>query len=132
MIVNIVPYLITRYASARPKAPVSKGTVRLLVGLGAFLITWIVWAFVVSDRTFGETTEGFAEGMALIVLYALCGLLAVHFFEVAIKLFDGFRGYSNLKNRRYFIEPLLDERQALLDALPATADSVSSHIDREG
>ncbi len=117
IVVNIIPFWITRRASARPEAPVSKGTTRLLVGIGAFLITWLVVAFFVGQAVRGDNVEGVLEGLALIVLFAVSGMLAVHFFEVAIKLFDGFRGFSNLKNRRYFIDRLLDERQALLDAM---------------
>lgn len=119
VIVNIVPYWITKWASSRPEVPVTKGTVRLLVGIAAFLITWIVFAFFVGTASGGSDVEGVAEGLALIVLYAVCGLLTVHFFEIALKLFDGFRGFENLKNRRYFIDRLLDERQALLDAMEA-------------
>jgi hypothetical protein len=47
--VNVIPYLIVRLASRRVRVPVTKGTVRMLVGIAVFPITWIVLSIVFAD-----------------------------------------------------------------------------------
>ena len=46
---NVVPYLIVRLASRRVRVPVTKGTVRMLVGIAVFPVTWIVLSVLLAD-----------------------------------------------------------------------------------
>jgi 1-acyl-sn-glycerol-3-phosphate acyltransferase len=48
--VNVLPYLLVRLASRRVRVPVTKGTVRMLVGIAAFPLCWIVLSIVFADR----------------------------------------------------------------------------------
>jgi 1-acyl-sn-glycerol-3-phosphate acyltransferase len=49
IIVNIVPFLLVFVASLRTHTPVTKGTVRILVGLVAFPIAWLIGAIEAVD-----------------------------------------------------------------------------------
>lgn len=48
---NLVPALLVLVAGLAVRAPVSKGTIRLLVAFVAFPVTWVVWAW--QDSTAG-------------------------------------------------------------------------------
>lgn len=105
-VVNAVPYLVTKRAGASPEAPVSKGTIRFLVALASFSVTWIVFAVLVTD--------GWARGVAAVVLASLSGWITVHIYELAIEVGRAFRGWTHLRNRRWLIPQLMAERDQLV------------------
>lgn len=119
-VVNAIPYHLTKRAGVSPEAPVSKGTVRVLVALASFSVTWIVFAVLVTD--------GWARGLGAVVLAAFSGWVTVHAYEFAIEVARAFRGWSHLRNRRWLVPQLGAERDQVvgeirlaLRELPSTA-----------
>lgn len=104
--VNLFPYLVTKRAGSSPEAPVSKGTIRILASIAAFSITWIVFALL--------TTDGWGPGFAAVLLFAVSGWITVHVYEFAVEVARAFRGWSQLRNKRFLVEPLLGVRSAVV------------------
>lgn len=77
-IVNVWPAAAVALASLAVKTPVSKGTVRALVGIVAFPTAWITAAVIAAD--------GFVAVSALVVTAAIGALAAVWLIERAIAL----------------------------------------------
>ena len=98
--VNLIPFAVVRVASRQVSAPVTKGTVRLLVSLVAFPLTWWVFAMVVAD--------GWEAVTATFVLTAVDGLLAVIAFEAVARLLRDYRSWRSVTERR----GMLDEARA--------------------
>ena len=69
--VNLLPYLVTRAVGLVKAAPVTLATVKVLVGLVAFVATWTVWAFLVAGR------YGWRLGLPTLLLAPFYGLVAV-------------------------------------------------------
>jgi 1-acyl-sn-glycerol-3-phosphate acyltransferase len=105
-VVNVLPYLVTKRAGSSPEAPVSKGTIRFLVALGSFSITWIAFAVLVTD--------GWSAGLAAVMLSALSGWITVHIYEYAVEVSNAFRGWTHLRNRRWLIPQLMAERDQVV------------------
>ena len=71
---NVIPYLIVRLASRRVRVPVTKGTVRMLVGIAVFPITWIVLSVLLADDW---------EALGLFLLFAVSGFAGLWALETA-------------------------------------------------
>lgn len=111
--VNLIPFAIVRVASRRVSAPVTKGTVRLLVSLVAFPLTWWVFAMVVAD--------GWETVSLTFVLTALDGLLAVFAFEAVARLLRDYRSWRSVTERR----GMLDEARARREETVALVEAVA-------
>jgi hypothetical protein len=116
LLVNLPPYLIVRAASRRVEAPVTKGTVRLLVAIVAFPLTWGIAAWLM---------VGFGwDWLVFVVGYALAGFVAVLVLEQTLAAAREIVGWRNLRNRRGFAAPVLEHRELLvaqvLDAASAS------------
>lgn len=105
-VVNAIPYQLTKRAGVSPEAPVSKGTVRVLVALASFSVTWIVFAVLVTD--------GWLRGIGAVLLAAFSGWITVHAYEYAIEVARAFRGWNHLRNRRWLIPQLMAERDQVV------------------
>jgi 1-acyl-sn-glycerol-3-phosphate acyltransferase len=77
-IINVWPALVVAAASLLVKAPVTKGTVRVLVGLVAFPTAWVTAAMV--------TADGFLAVTALVLTAAVGALAAIWLVERALAL----------------------------------------------
>lgn len=111
--VNLIPYAIVRVASRRVSAPVTKGTVRLLVSLVAFPLTWWVFAMVVAD--------GWEAVTLTFVFTALDGLLAVFAFEAVARLLRDYRSWRSVTER----QGMLDETRARREETVALVEAVA-------
>jgi hypothetical protein len=118
--VNVIPYLIVRLASRRVRVPVTKGTVRMLVGIAVFPITWIVLSIV------------FADDWWAVLFFVACpvaGFVALWALELVMlnsRTLIAWRAASG--ERRWFAENLRVHRadlvrvvQSALDAAPEVA-----------
>jgi glycerol-3-phosphate O-acyltransferase/dihydroxyacetone phosphate acyltransferase len=116
--VNVIPYLIVRLASRRVRVPVTKGTVRMLVGIAAFPLCWIVLSIV------------FADGWWAVLFFLACpvaGFAALWALELVMlntRTLIAWRAASG--ERRWFAENLRVDRaelvrivQSALEAAPA-------------
>lgn len=77
-IVNVWPALLVALVSLVVRTPVTKGTVRVLVGLVAFPTAWVVAANL--------TADGFLPVTALVLTMAVGALAAVWLIERAVAL----------------------------------------------
>jgi hypothetical protein len=94
LLVNLPPYLVVRSASRRVAAPVTKGTVRLLVAIVVFPLTWGIAAWLM---------VGFGwDWFVFVVGYALAGFVAVLVLEQTLAAAREIVGWRNLRNRRGF------------------------------
>jgi glycerol-3-phosphate O-acyltransferase/dihydroxyacetone phosphate acyltransferase len=129
--VNVVPYLVVRLASRRVRVPVTKGTVRMLVGIAVFPLSWIVVAVVLTDGWWA----------ALIVvacpIVGFAALWAVDEAWLNVRALIAWRAARG--ERRWFVENLRVHRTALvatvgaaLDAAPAPDDSAAGPVARPG
>lgn len=91
-LVNLIPFAIVRAASRRVGAPVSKGTVRLLVSLVAFPLTWLVFGIVVAD--------GWQAILITALAVAAEGVVAVWAYEAAARLLRGYRSWRAITERK--------------------------------
>jgi 1-acyl-sn-glycerol-3-phosphate acyltransferase len=102
---NVIPYLIVRLASRRVRVPVTKGTVRMLVGIAVFPITWIVLSVLLADHW---------EAVGLFLLFAISGFAGLWALEAAwlnartVMAWRAARG-----ERRWFAEQLREHRARL-------------------
>jgi glycerol-3-phosphate O-acyltransferase / dihydroxyacetone phosphate acyltransferase len=104
ILANAVPVVLVALAGRSVKAPVTKGTVRVLVGLIAFPVSWAVTAWL--------TVDGWWQGLLAMVLFAVTGLVAVRFVEVAIQIGRDLEGWRLLQNRQGLLTEARDQRAA--------------------
>ncbi|HET8617402.1 MAG TPA: 1-acyl-sn-glycerol-3-phosphate acyltransferase, partial [Acidimicrobiales bacterium] len=132
---NLVPAVIVLVAGLVPRAPVSKGTVRLLVAAVVFPLTWLaiaVWdgatgwvadvlrslAFPlqpVLEEAYG-TRQGFWPSLFVFVSIPVLGIAALLFVERAWALARDWRAWRARVDRRGQLGAVLD-RRALVAAL---------------
>ena len=115
-LVNLIPYTLVRAASRRVAAPVTKGTVRLLVSLVAFPLTWWVFAMIVAD--------GWEAVLLATVLTAVDGLVAVFAFEAISRLLRDYRSWRSVAER----QGLLDVARQRREKTVAVIDSVAALV----
>ena len=72
---NAVPYLLTRLVGRFSAPPVTLATVKVLVGLVAFVGTWTFWAWMVASRW------GWRFGSVMFVLAPFYGGVAIAVWE---------------------------------------------------
>ena len=113
--VNVIPYLIVRLASRRVRVPVTKGTVRMLVGIAVFPITWIVLSIV------------FADDWWAVLFFVACpvaGFLALWALELVMlnsRTLIAWRAASG--ERRWFAENLRVHRADLVRVVQSALDA---------
>jgi 1-acyl-sn-glycerol-3-phosphate acyltransferase len=112
-LVNVVPFLLVFGASLRTTTPVTKGTVRVLVGLVAFPIAWLVGGIVAVD--------GFGPVTLAVALAALGAAAAVALVERAVVF-----------ARRLTAWYLTRQRIAAVEDLRAVRDGVVEAVERAG
>lgn len=112
LLANAAPVAVVALAGRSVKAPVTKGTVRVLVGLLAFPLAWFTTAFVMVD--------GWQAIVLAMVLYAVTGLVAVRFVELAIDLGRDVAGWRLLQARRGLVAEIRDQRAEAVDAVRAS------------
>lgn len=115
-LVNLIPFTLVRTASRRVTAPVTKGTVRLLVSLVAFPLTWWVFAMVVAD--------GWDRVLLATVLTAVDGLLAVFAFEAVARLLRDYRSWRSVTERRGLLDEARERRSATVEVIDQAAATV--------
>ena len=133
IVVNLIPTLLVILAGLAAKAPVSKGTNRVLVGFVTFPVMWFslaVWdvgGSVVSDALslatsplspeidwlFG-TRGGWGASLLVFLACPFLGLLAVWLAEQIIRLYRTWRAVSTSLNRRGQLKDLLERRDELV------------------
>ncbi|MCB0964465.1 MAG: hypothetical protein KDA98_14395, partial [Acidimicrobiales bacterium] len=129
---NLVPALLVAAAGMAARAPVSKGTNRVLVGLVAFPATWAALA-IFDVGSGGVTTaigaitspldpileqlfdgrDGWLASIAVFAALPALGLLAVWLAERAAILYHSYRAVTTTVNRRGQLEDLRTRRRAL-------------------
>ncbi len=114
VLVNLVPYALVRSASRRVAAPVTKGTVRLLVAIVAFPLTWGIAAWL-------QVGWGWDWFLAVLV-YAVVAFVAVWVVEGALRGLRQLSGWRNLHDRRGFAGPVLEHRRRLVQQVLAAAE----------
>jgi len=108
-VANLVPALAVYEAGVAIRAPVTKGTVRLLVALIIFPVTWIVLGIVLVD--------GIAWGIALWCVMVAGGLLAVwlvHHVRVLARLWAA---WWARRVRAFMVGPLVSHRRDVAEAV---------------
>jgi 1-acyl-sn-glycerol-3-phosphate acyltransferase len=133
IVVNLVPTLLVVVAGLVAKAPVSKGTNRVLVGFVAFPAMWLalsVWdvggGFVADalsvatwplspeiDWVFGSR-GGWGASLVVFVACPILGLLAVWLAEQITRVYRTWRAVSTSLNRRGQLADLLERREELV------------------
>ncbi len=108
LVVNLIPALLVAVAGAAVREPVTKGTVRFLVGLVVFPITWVAFALL-------DDVSGWVDVVLLLILSPLCGLAAVYLVDKVRVLWDAFRAWRVVTNRRARLDGLLATRAALVE-----------------
>jgi 1-acyl-sn-glycerol-3-phosphate acyltransferase len=136
--VNLIPTVLVVLAGLVAKAPVSKGTNRVLVGFVTFPAMWIALSVFdvgsgwVSDAlslftlplspeiewVFGSR-GGWGASLLVFVACPLFGLLAVWLAEQIIRLYRTWRAVSTSLNRRGQLADLLDRRADLVALIGA-------------
>lgn len=131
--VNLVPALLVVLAGTAARAPVSKGTNRVLVGVVAFPLTWALlaiydigggWVSRAIDAltlpldpalqwVFGGR-GGLGPSLAVFVAAPVLGLLAVWLMERLARLWATVRAVASNVNRRGQIDELLAKRRELV------------------
>jgi len=113
VLANIVPFLITKSAGRAVKEPVTKGTVRVLVAIVVFPISWLVYALITDfDQGWGATLLAF-------VLAPLFGFAVVLVAEEITRVWDTWRAVGALRDRRALLTQVLEDRAAVVDAVRA-------------
>ncbi|HWJ97163.1 MAG TPA: 1-acyl-sn-glycerol-3-phosphate acyltransferase [Acidimicrobiales bacterium] len=133
IVVNLIPTLLVVLAGLAAKAPVSKGTNRVLVGFVAFPVMWLSFAVwdvggsfmsdALSLATWPLSPEidwifgsrgGWGASLLVFVACPVFGLLAVWLAEQITRLYRTWRAVSTSLNRRGQLRDLLERRDALV------------------
>lgn len=144
---NLVPFLLVVAAGLVPKAPVSKGTARVLVGLITFPATWLVLALADAgtgplggvaravtlpvNGILGPTPADRAGALAAVVVFVavpVMGVLAMFVVAQARTLFAAVLRWRTLVDRR----GQLDLVRAHRDDVVATTRAVIAAHGRPG
>lgn len=134
-IVNLPPaFLVWLISKQRSKAEKDAATIKLLTGVVAFPLAWLIAAIVVTQALIAPNTSGASLGMvwltgiATFVLSALAGLLTVHYQRFAIQTFRAIRLRLTYADDAATLNELLSERSALCDEVVRLA----RHLDLPG
>lgn len=116
-LLNLIPFTIVRAASRRVSAPVSKGTVRLLVSLVAFPLTWLVFGVVVAD--------GWWAVLLTALAVAAEGVVAVWAYEAAARLLRGYRSWRAITERKGVLADVRVRREETVAVVVDAAATVT-------
>lgn len=116
--VNLIPALLVASAGRRPAAPVTKGTVRMLVALVAFPPFWIAAAVALP-------LTGVGPSALAVLLWPVAGAIAVGGIERAVRLVQAWTGWVGFRNARGAMKELFDTRGKLSVAVDHALDAVS-------
>jgi glycerol-3-phosphate O-acyltransferase / dihydroxyacetone phosphate acyltransferase len=111
LLANAAPVALVALAGRSVKAPVTKGTMRVLTGLVAFPLSWYVAAFL--------TVDGWQAILLWMVIFAITGLLAVRFVELAIDLGRDLTGWQLLQTRRGLVAEIRAQRAEAVEVVRA-------------
>jgi len=109
LLANAVPVALVALAGRSVKAPVTKGTVRVLVGLIAFPLGWFVAAFL--------TVDGWQAILFWMVVFAITGLVTVRFVELAVDLGRDVSGWQLLQTRRGLVSEIRLQRTEAVEVV---------------
>ncbi len=115
LIVNVVPYQLANLSGLAMRNPVMKGTLRVLVALAVFPITWAI-VLLLAD------VETLWIGAGLLALMPLAGVVAAGIMERLVRALRAWRGWLGLVERR----ALLDEVRVDRDRLLALVDEATA------
>jgi 1-acyl-sn-glycerol-3-phosphate acyltransferase len=126
---NLLPAVVVLVAGVLPRAPVTKGTVRLLVAAVVFPATWLAiavwdvrpgwWSSVLRSLEFPlhpviveafGTREGFWPSLFVFVSIPVLGFLALLFVERVWALLRDWRAWRARVDRRGQLDHILDRR----------------------
>jgi 1-acyl-sn-glycerol-3-phosphate acyltransferase len=132
--VNAIPAAIVAVAGLAVKTPVTKGTVRLLVGIVVFPLTWLVLAWLdVGDAvlasllaalTFPLTPivdvvfdgrSGFWSSLLVFVTAPIFGFCAIYLIDRVFALIGEWYGWHAVVARRGQLEEVFRQRETLVD-----------------
>lgn len=108
--VNVLPTLAVASAGRRPLAPVSKGTVRVLVAVVTFLPVWILGAIYVP-------VTGVWPTLGWLALWPIAGAIALGGIERSVRLAQAWTGWLGLRNARGDLDDLLESRRIVCRAV---------------
>jgi len=111
IVVNAIPAVLVAGVSTFVRTPVTKGTVRVLVGLVAFPAAWVTAAILTADDV--------GAGFLVVLLAAVGALAAVWLVERAVTLTMMLLRWQAQLERARSIELALPARAAVLDAVRA-------------
>jgi 1-acyl-sn-glycerol-3-phosphate acyltransferase len=133
VVVNVIPALAVAVAGGVIREPVTKGTVRLLVGLIVFPLTWVlVGVFDVGGHAIADLLvlatlplspvmewlfdgrHGVGASLVVFVTAPLLGFAAVALFELWTSLRRAWRAWLVVVNRRARLAELRADRAALV------------------
>ncbi len=112
-LIHLPAILLVVVATGMVRSTATKGTVRLLVGLVAVLLTWIIAGAVLAD--------GWAAVLAA-VFVALEGALALAVWPPLSRLASTLWAWWRTRDRVGLLRPVLAEQSALLDAIDAALE----------
>jgi len=134
-VANIVPVLLVIVAGLLPGAPVTKGTIRLLVGAIVFPLTWLVIAWrgsatdllakVASAASFpflpfwdpGQDRSGFWRSLLVFLAIPLFGLTALVLVEEWRELRRAWQSWRTVLDRRGQLAELRELRAVVVDEI---------------
>jgi 1-acyl-sn-glycerol-3-phosphate acyltransferase len=135
---NLVPAVLVMVAGTIPEAPVSKGTVRCLVALPAFPLTWLTLAVfdvgggliadVATVFTFPLTPvlsevlgsrSGFGPSVLVFFSAAVFGFVALFVLDRLLALVEIWRSWRVMLNRRGQLDEILELRARVVEAVTA-------------
>jgi 1-acyl-sn-glycerol-3-phosphate acyltransferase len=132
--INAIPAIIVAVAGLAVKTPVTKGTVRILVGLVVFPLTWMLLAWfdvghaiistLLAAITFPLTPvvdvvfdgrDGFWSSLLVFVTAPVFGLCAIYLLDRVFALISEWYGWHAVVARRGQLEEVMRHRAALVD-----------------
>jgi hypothetical protein len=143
-LINFIPALLVLAAGLLARSPVTKGTVRLLVAIVVFPVTWLAVAWfdvggafiagVLTALTFPlsplidvvfDGRAGFWPSLLVFVTAPIFGLCAILILEWAVGLFRMARGWFVVYARRAQVDEVMATRTALVAEVWDAADQTA-------
>ena len=112
--VNLLPTALTAMAGRRPRAPVTKGTVRVLTALIVFPLTWAMLAIL-------APVTGWLPTLAVFLVCPVAGAVAVGGLERAIALVRAWLGWLGLRNARELLDHVAQARHRVCEQVDIAA-----------
>jgi 1-acyl-sn-glycerol-3-phosphate acyltransferase len=109
LVPSIIPAAIVAVVGSQPASPVTKGTVRVLLGFVLFLATWITVAVLAADTWYLI--------LLWIVYQALAVLVALPIIEYSVEWFRSTLSWWHLRAHRARVPELLADRASVVSAV---------------